>query len=136
MSGPEKGDWDWGLAISRAIRRCPCRPGSSASIAGRDRATFSDRFSRVAATAPAARPAEGGGGPGRSGPAHLCRSYRILLVEDDPDGLRVLARLLGGRGHRVAGRLRGRGPRWRAGPPSTFDLVVSDIGLPDGSGPT
>jgi PAS domain S-box-containing protein len=57
----------------------------------------------------------------------------ILLVEDHPDTRRLLARILQGRGHRVdtagtvaeaAGLLEKK----------QYDVLVSDIGLPDGSG--
>jgi PAS domain S-box-containing protein len=57
-------------------------------------------------------------------------SLRILVVEDEPATRRLMARLLGGLGHTVT----------TAGTISTaleageFDLIVSDIGLPDGSG--
>jgi PAS domain S-box-containing protein len=57
-------------------------------------------------------------------------SLRILVVEDEPATRRLMARLLGGLGHTVM----------TAGTISTaleadeFDLIVSDIGLPDGSG--
>jgi DNA-binding response OmpR family regulator len=60
-------------------------------------------------------------------------SKRILLVEDDHSTLDVLARLLRGDGHSVStacsteeGLQRGR--------EAAFDLVVTDIGLPDRSG--
>jgi len=61
------------------------------------------------------------------------RFYRILLVEDHQDTARVLARLLRGVGHDVStahsvadaiSAVRGK----------QFDVVVSDIGLPDGTG--
>lgn len=60
-------------------------------------------------------------------------NLRILLVEDNPDTLRVMARLLGNRGHEVttAGGVVAALEAWRG---RDFDLVVSDIGLPDGSG--
>jgi CheY-like chemotaxis protein/nitrogen-specific signal transduction histidine kinase len=61
------------------------------------------------------------------------QSYRVLLVEDHVDTARVLARLLGVNGHTVTtthsiaealGALSG----------GNFDILVSDIGLPDGTG--
>ncbi|MDB5295582.1 MAG: multi-sensor hybrid histidine kinase, partial [Phycisphaerales bacterium] len=63
--------------------------------------------------APLARPS--------AGPA--VRPLRVLLVEDNEPTLRVLTRLLEGLGHRVAAARGG-----------TFDLLLSDVGLPDGSG--
>jgi CheY-like chemotaxis protein len=61
------------------------------------------------------------------------RSLRILVVEDHADTLRVLARLLDHFGHEIS---------WADGAQSAlamveskeFDVVLSDIGLPDGSG--
>lgn len=59
--------------------------------------------------------------------------YRVLLVEDHADTARVLARLLGVNGHTVTtthsvaealGALQG----------NDFDILLSDIGLPDGTG--
>ncbi len=62
----------------------------------------------------------------------LPSSLRILLVEDEPATLRLMARLLRGLGHEVttAGDLAAA----TASLDAAFDLVVSDIGLPDGSG--
>jgi CheY-like chemotaxis protein len=58
---------------------------------------------------------------------------RILLVEDNLDGLRVMARLLGRRGHLVRTSASFE-EALREGQSDLFDLVISDIGLPDGSG--
>lgn len=72
---------------------------------------------------PAPRPAEAAPVAGR----------RILLVEDDPDTARVMARLLRFRGFEVttAGDV---AAALDAAARQTFDLVVSDLGLPDRSG--
>jgi CheY-like chemotaxis protein len=58
---------------------------------------------------------------------------RILLVEDNLDSLRVMARLLGRRGHLVRTSA-SFGEALREGESDLFDVVISDIGLPDGSG--
>jgi CheY-like chemotaxis protein len=57
----------------------------------------------------------------------------ILLVEDDPTTLRLLARLLRNLGHQVevADTIASAS---EAAETIGFDMVVSDIGLPDGSG--
>ena len=57
----------------------------------------------------------------------------ILVVEDEPATLRLMARLLRGLGHDVttADTFAGALEAERAG---DFDLIISDIGLPDGSG--
>jgi signal transduction histidine kinase/CheY-like chemotaxis protein len=61
------------------------------------------------------------------------RAVRILLVEDDPCTLRVMARLLGGFGHQVS-TATGVKAALEMSEQETFDLLISDIGLPDGSG--
>ena len=79
-------------------------------------------------------PAEAGGGPGETGGnGERSRSLRILLVEDHADTLRVLSRMLRGLGHAVttAASVATALDASAAGP---FDLLVSDLGLPDGSG--
>src|SRR5205823_4440351 len=58
---------------------------------------------------------------------------RILLVEDNGDTLRVLARLLRTRGYRVATADCVAAALAEADR-EPFDVLVSDIGLPDGSG--
>jgi PAS domain S-box-containing protein len=58
---------------------------------------------------------------------------RILLVEDDPDTLRILTRLLRGMGYVVSAANSVRAALDAAGR-EEFDLLISDLGLPDGSG--
>jgi len=66
-------------------------------------------------------------------PAVPSGSQRILLVEDHPDTLRILANMLQKWGYtvRTADCVRGALEEAAKEP---FDLLVSDIGLPDGSG--
>ncbi len=66
-----------------------------------------------------------------TGPAKA--NLRILLVEDNPDTLRSVARLLRLHGYSVdvAASVR---EAFMATTATRFDLLVSDIGLPDGSG--
>ena len=75
-------------------------------------------------------------------PVHASSSHqtlRILLVEDHRDTLRTMTRLLRGLGHTVAAAstmddalaAAEHAPEDEGQP---FDLVISDIGLPDGSG--
>jgi PAS domain S-box-containing protein len=61
------------------------------------------------------------------------RPLRILLLEDNKDTLRSLARILGQRGHevRTAARL---AEAMDAAADGVYDLVLSDIELPDGTG--
>jgi CheY-like chemotaxis protein len=58
---------------------------------------------------------------------------RVLVVEDEPATLRLMARLIRGLGHAVttAGTIASAYEVFEAG---EFDLIVSDIGLPDGTG--
>jgi two-component system CheB/CheR fusion protein len=69
-------------------------------------------------------------------PAHtpaMVKSLRILLVEDHIDTARVLKRLLHSEGHsvRVAGDV---SSALTLAVTNEFDLMLSDIGLPDGNG--
>jgi CheY-like chemotaxis protein len=59
---------------------------------------------------------------------------RILLAEDNADTLRIMSRLLRERGHRVASAGGVEAALRVADHDGPFDLVISDIGLPDGSG--
>jgi DNA-binding response OmpR family regulator len=54
-------------------------------------------------------------------------------VEDDEPTLRVMARLLSHRGYTVA-TARSVAEGLEAGAREEFDLVISDLGLPDGNG--
>jgi PAS domain S-box-containing protein len=60
-------------------------------------------------------------------------SLRVLLVEDEPETLDVFSRILRSLGHRVATAttLAEAVSTALAG---EFDLIISDVGLPDGSG--
>lgn len=58
---------------------------------------------------------------------------RILLVDDHPDTCAALERLLQLRGHSVAAAHTMRAALEVAGG-SSFDLLISDVGLPDGNG--
>ena len=61
------------------------------------------------------------------------RSLRILVVDDHDDSSRVMARLLQGRGHQVK-TAEGVNTALAAAHSEPFDLLISDIGLPDGTG--
>jgi CheY-like chemotaxis protein len=60
-------------------------------------------------------------------------SLRILLVDDHPDTCAALERLLTLRGHSVAAANSMRHALEVAGG-NSFDLLISDVGLPDGNG--
>ena len=61
------------------------------------------------------------------------RTFRILLVDDDKDTLRVLSRVLRASGHDVT-TAEDVASAMEAARAKPFDLLVSDLGLPDGSG--
>ena len=61
------------------------------------------------------------------------RSLRILIVEDHADTLRVLAHLLGHFGHEIS-TADSRQSAFRFLESKDFDVLLSDIGLPDGTG--
>jgi signal transduction histidine kinase/CheY-like chemotaxis protein len=60
-------------------------------------------------------------------------SFRILLVDDHPDTCAALERLLTLRGHHVDAAHSMRGAI-EAAENNQFDLLISDVGLPDGNG--
>ena len=61
------------------------------------------------------------------------RGVRILFVEDDPDTASAMSRLLTCCGYQVqtAGSVGEAVRTWSGG---SFDLLISDVGLPDGTG--
>jgi two-component system CheB/CheR fusion protein len=61
------------------------------------------------------------------------RAMRILLVEDHADTARVMKTLLKGMGHHVVWATGARRALEAVGRES-FDLMISDLGLPDGTG--
>lgn len=74
--------------------------------------------------------------PAASKPAPLPQpdaALSVLLVEDHEPTLRVMTRLLSRLGHRVTGATT-LASATAAASQSSFDLLLSDLGLPDGSG--
>jgi two-component system CheB/CheR fusion protein len=61
------------------------------------------------------------------------RSFRILLVDDHADTCATLQKLLEARGHKVTATYDMHSALDRA-ERDHFDLVISDVGLPDGNG--
>jgi PAS domain S-box-containing protein len=117
-----------GLTIAKALAEM--HHGSiAAESAGKDKgATFTLRFDPLPAGGARAHSSSP---PSSSRPEQ--RPVRILLVEDDPSTLRVMARLLGGFGHQVS-TASGVKAALEMSERETFDLLISDIGLQDGSG--
>lgn len=125
-SGQHHGGLGLGLAISKAIAT-----GHGASLVaasdGRGRgATFRLTMDTTKPVlAPFKRPAEAV----ETGQ----RPLRILLVEDNVDTSAALERLLAARGHRVVAVYDLRSAL-EAARSDSFDLLISDMGLPDGTG--
>ena len=120
-----------GLAISKGI--IEGHGGSLvAESAGKDQGTT---FRIELQALPDPRPLEPGEPAAGSDLARptAVRPLKILLVEDEQATSRLMARLLRGLGHEVttAGTIAEASDKEREG---EFTLIVSDIGLPDGSG--
>ena len=114
-----------GAGQGATFRLCLGVVPAPADAPGADRSSPAqqDRLERVAPSAP----------PAGAAPATPTGPLRILLVEDHVDTLRTLARLLRDAGHAVT-TAASMGAALEAAAAEEFDLVVSDVGLPDGSG--
>jgi len=117
-----------GLAISRALVSLHGGRIAAASEGKGKGATFTIDLPALIEPAAAGEPAS----PSANRQQGM-RAVKILLVEDNPDTLRLLTRLLAAMGHEVrcAASVHGALEIAAAEP---FDLLISDIGLPDGSG--
>lgn len=130
-SGHRFGGLGLGLAISRMLTELHGGTITAASE-GRGRgATFEVRLAVLPEEAARPLPAaadQPGRAPGQEA------GHRVLLVEDNEPTRVSLAKLLVRRGYEVstAGSLAEARALVAAGPP--FDLLLSDLGLPDGNG--
>jgi signal transduction histidine kinase len=115
-----------GLTISKSLAEA--HGGTLvAESAGRDRGTsFLLKMNAVP-------PRERAGEPRATRANALQRSLRILLVDDHPDTSVALKKLLARRGHSVAVAYDVRSAM-EAAEHGQFELLISDVGLPDGSG--
>jgi len=120
-------------------------PQPAAPAAGAAGAATGDGALPAAAATVSANPAAAvAGSPAAGTPDDDARAaaggLRILLVEDHPDTAAVMADLLGGFGHQVtvaggvAAALAAAADLANGGGRPALDLVISDLGLPDGSG--
>lgn len=115
-----------GLAISKSLAQA--HGGSlTAQSEGRDRgSTFLLSMKTIS-------PAEGLGSAPRPSDETSRQGLRILLVDDHQDTCAALEKLLVRRGHLVAATHNVRSAM-EAAVRNQFDLLISDIALPDGSG--
>lgn len=121
-----------GLGISKAIVELHGGRLTAAS-GGRDKgSTFTCRLPLQAPPAAGERPAEASLAKPRPGPG-VNRPLHILLVEDHADSATAMADLLGAMGHQVTvtGTV---AAALAAAERGGLDLVLSDLGLPDGDG--
>jgi PAS domain S-box-containing protein len=122
-----------GLAIARAI--ITAHDGViRAESAGPGRgATFTIELPAVVPVAAPAADPDVAAARESSGAAPATPPLRLMVVEDHPATLDLLSRLLTRCGHTVTA-VRTMSEALAAAVAQTFDAVVSDIGLPDGSG--
>jgi two-component system CheB/CheR fusion protein len=116
-----------GLAITKALVQLHGGSISASSEGPEKGATFELRF-------PTANPPDAPTPDfqGRSGTTPR-RSYRLLIVEDHADTQHSLTRLLERRGYEVRA-VDGIGTAIEASQAFPFDVLISDMGLPDGTG--
>jgi two-component system CheB/CheR fusion protein len=121
-----------GLAICKAL--VEMHGGKiSARSPGRDQgATFTVRLP-IHTAQPQPGPADHAAPTARTAAAGVRPSLRILLVEDHTDTARILSRLLKFAGHTVT-IASDIAAALAEGEQREFDLLISDLGLPDGSG--
>lgn len=125
-SGPRQGGLGLGLTIARQLAQMHGATMTASSEGLDQGSTFTISIPSIRAEIPVAQPQP------EPSPA-VASSLRILFVEDDPTTRTVLARLLRKAGHVVSTAASVRDGVAQANK-GEFDLLVSDIGLPDGSG--
>jgi PAS domain S-box-containing protein len=123
-----------GLAISRSLAQAHGGRLTAVSPGREQGSTFRLELTTIAAPAVESQPPSATTGESDRAPRPLpLRPLRILLVEDNKDTLKHLALILRLRGHEVTTSERLSEAR-DAAMAGVYDLVLSDIELPDGTG--
>jgi CheY-like chemotaxis protein len=130
-----------GLAISRSLAEAHGGTLTASSPGRGQGSTFTLELTTIAYPGPEAQPAtatpspksESGLEAGSEFDLSPPRPLRILLVEDNKDTLTHLALILGLRGHEVRTAVR-LAEALQTATSGAYDLVISDIELPDGTG--
>jgi PAS domain S-box-containing protein len=120
-----------GLGLGLAISRSIIDAHEGELTADSDGLNLGARFTVKLAAAPTPKPSQRES-PSPSADAEV-RRLNLLVVEDDETTLRVLTRLLRNRGHDVTA-VATVAAALESVENTTFDLIVSDLRLPDGSG--
>ena len=122
-----------GLAIARAIVDLHGGKITARSGGPNQGATFLIEMPGAMLPPAGHQPLHGSGPENSSRAVSPVRALRLLLVEDHEATLMVLSRLLTGVGHRVT-IARTMAEAWEKARHEKFDVVISDLGLPDGTG--
>ena len=125
--GTNRSGLGLGLAISRQLAELHGGTVTAWSSGRGEGATFTVELPVVAAAAP--EPVDVGPAPAPEAE----QSLRVLLVEDHEPTLTVMTKLLRRLGHRVTGAT-SVASATAAASRNGFDVIISDLGLPDGSG--
>jgi two-component system CheB/CheR fusion protein len=118
-----------GLGLGLAICKSLAQAHGASLIAKSDGINRGATFSLSITTVPPAQDAAAS----EKQPQLSARTFRILLVDDHADTCAILQKLLVARGHRVTATHDIRSALDRA-ERDHFDLIISDVGLPDGNG--
>ena len=132
-SGHRFGGLGLGLAIARAIVDIHGGTVRAKSPGPGQGATFTVELPGATRPLAAATRLSGGENPGRGSGLERDAPMRLLLVEDHEPTMQVLTRLLTRAGHHTVAAQSLAEAR-AAAAKETFDAVISDLGLPDGTG--
>ena len=119
-----------GLGLGLAISKSLAQAHGASLVAKSDGPNCGATFSLTTRTVPSA---PGGAELSETKLRVSEGAFRILLVDDHADTCAILEKLLTGHGHRVTAA-HDMSSALGCAEGERFDLVVSDVGLPDGSG--